>query len=191
MVHISQTTSTLAFRPVMIFIDGGYLRKEIKKIFGHDKIDFSKLANLLIGLISFGHIRGELIRVFYYDAIVDPKDANYDDQEQYIKNILNHDFYEVRLGRLIKTEGGSYKQKGVDVLLAVDMITKAYLDQYERAILVGGDDDLLDVVKAVKDTGKRVYGVFFRETASKRLIESFDVRRALTSKEADNFIVKT
>lgn len=192
MVRISHAP-TPAFRRVMIFIDGGYLRKGLKGMFGHGNIDFTKLANFLVGLVFRGHIQGELVRVFYYDACVDKAEnsSEYEKQEQYFNEIRKCDFHEVKLGRLIKTSEGSYRQKGVDVLLAIDMITKAYQGQYDIAILLGGDDDLVDVVKAVKDTGKQIYGVYFTESASKRLIDSFDVRRPLTVQNLDSCVLKT
>ncbi|VVB56878.1 NYN domain protein [uncultured archaeon] len=169
---------TPVYRRVMVFIDGGYLRKGWKDYsFGEDtRINFNGLAYYALDFKStFSH---ELIRVYYYDAIADPlkEQAKHEEQDLYFQSIRNIENYEVKLGRLIRSEG-HYRQKGVDVLLAIDMITKAYEDQYDIAILIGGDDDLQDVVRAVKDSGKRVYGLFFEANASKRLIDLFDRRR--------------
>ena len=33
--------STPAYRPSMIFTDGGYLREGVKSVFGHGNIDFA------------------------------------------------------------------------------------------------------------------------------------------------------
>lgn len=167
--------STPAYRPSMIFIDGGYLREGVKRVFGDDNIDFALLPLLLDWSTRGGHIRSELIRVYYYDAIVDHKDPKYDEQNRYFERIQENNDYEVKLGRLIKTKDGRYRQKGVDVLLAVDMITKAFLNHYDIALFLGGDDDYVDLVKSIKDfTGKRIVGAYFQENVSKRLAESFD-----------------
>ena len=80
---------------------------------------------------------------------------------------------------MIKDGSGSYKQKGVDILMAIDMLTKAYESHYDVAVLLAGDDDLVDLVKAVKDAGKRVYGAFFKASCSKRLRDSFDRKHYL------------
>ena len=80
----------------------------------------------------------------------------------------------MRLGRLVKTKEG-YRQKGVDILMAIDMLTKAYENRYEIAILVAGDGDFVDLVEAVKDTGKRVYGAYIPNNISDKLMECFDV----------------
>ena len=173
---------TVSFRPFMIFIDGGYLRSEFKKKFNDENINFTKLNNLLVNICNTHYIQMETIRVYYYDAIVDYKEdeEKHKKQDIFYENIRNKDTYEVKLGRLIKTNNG-YRQKGVDVLLAIDMISKAHLNQYDIALLLAGDDDYLDMVKSIKDfTGKRIYGAFFEKNASKRLIESFDMQIPIT-----------
>jgi uncharacterized LabA/DUF88 family protein len=124
------TASTPSYRPVMIFIDSGYLREEVKRVFGHDNINFALLSHHLNWSIMEGHIHPELIRVYYYDAIVDHKDPKYDEQDRYFKDIRKNNNYEVKLGRLIRTKDDRYRQKGVDVLLAIDMITKAFVSNH-------------------------------------------------------------
>jgi len=52
-------------------------------------------------------------------------------------------------------------QKGVDVLLAVDMIKFAANNAYDTAILVSGDSDLASAVDLVKTMGKHVEVVYF------------------------------
>lgn len=86
-----------------------------------------------------------------YDAIVDHKDPKYDEQNRYFERIQENNDYEVKLGRLIKTKDDRYRQKGVDILLAVDMITKAFLNHYDIALFLGGDDDYVDLVKSITE----------------------------------------
>ena len=168
---------TYNYVKVMEFIDGGYLRKKMIDFIGTDMINYEKLRDLLGNSVIFGHDFPELIRAYYYDAIVQSSPENEKEwtrQNDYFDIIRKNDFYEVRLGRLIKSHNGQYRQKGVDILLATDMVTKAYADHYDIAILLAGDDDMVDLVKAVKDAGKRVYGAYFMTSASKRLKDSFD-----------------
>lgn len=49
-----------------------------------------------------------------------------------------------------------YIEKGVDILLAKDMLTKAIKNHYDVAILVSADGDYASVVQEVKDAGKHV-----------------------------------
>jgi len=81
---------------------------------------------------------------------------------------------------------GETEQKGVDSLIAIDMITKAYQNQYDEAILVAGDSDFLEIVKTVKAIGPRVTGVYFEKSTSKDLIHEFDKRQPLEKNQLLN-----
>ncbi len=120
---------------------------------------------------------------------MDYKDPKYDEQDRYFEKIRKNNNYEVKLGRLIKTKD-RYRQKGVDILLAIDMITKAFLNHYEIALLLGGDDDYVDLVKSIKDlTGKRIYGAYFQNSVSERLAESFDRHLILSEANLKSHII--
>ena len=174
------------YREVMIFIDGGYLRACLRKRFGSDKFSLTGLQDLLEFLTGIVYIHArppsvtaELIRAYYYDAIVQESEGEKrEKQELFFNDISLLPFCTVRLGRQIKTNEG-YRQKGVDILMAIDMLAKAYENHYEIAILVAGDGDFVDLVKAVKDTGKRVYGAYFENSMSADLKRSFDLCLAL------------
>lgn len=165
-------------KKVMIFIDGQYLRKGLKKLVGTDRINYDNFADELLTFAGNPNLLPELIRVYYYDAIPKKEDAEsikYEEQINYLKKVLSNADYDIKLGRLKKLDKGGFRQKGVDVQISIDMISKAYQNHYDTAVLVAGDDDFLDVVKAVKDTGKRVIGAFFDKSVSDSLANSFDV----------------
>lgn len=92
------------------------------------------------------------------------------------KKFLLLNYSEVRLGRLKRDGKGETRQKGVDTLIAIDMLSKAYEDHYDIAVLLSGDEDLLDIVMAVKNADKRVYGAFVPSHISEELEYSFDRR---------------
>ena len=165
---------------LMAFVDGGYLRENFKRKTEAD-VDYGKLEDHLIETFNAncrGMYRGDLIRTYFYDAIVDQSHEKYGEQNDYHNRIKSHGI-QVILSRLKPTGNngtGKLKQKGVDVRLAVDMITKAYQNHYDYAILLAGDDDFLDVVRAVKDdTGKRVMGLFFDDAISSDLKDEYDI----------------
>lgn len=67
------------------------------------------------------------------------------------------------------------EEKGVDVGIAIDMITQASKGIYETAVLIGGDKDHLEVVETVKnDFGKRVEVVNFTNRTSAELRRKAD-----------------
>lgn len=179
MVRVT-SVPTPVFKSLMIFIDGGYLREGFERVLGHDKIDFGKLGNFLQKLSVprgvRGHLQLDIIRAYYYDAVVDPlkHPKKYQEECNYFEEVKKYEYYEVKLGRHIITPKRN-EQKGVDVKIAIDMITKAYQNHYDIATLLAGDDDLVDVVKVVKDiAGKRVVGAAFDWNMSSGLKEAFD-----------------
>jgi uncharacterized LabA/DUF88 family protein len=194
MVPMIIPAPTPVYRRVMIFIDGGYLREGFKQIYGNAEINFPGLFVLLKNLGFEERRHPEVIRAYYYDAEVDPIDdvAEFKKQKEYFSNIEKHAVYEVKLARLKRTGKTKKrrKQKGVDVMLAVDMITKAFMNHYDIAILLAGDDDFLDLVKAVKDlTDKRVYGAFYPDQVSDDLLNNLDKKQPLTKELLDKHAI--
>lgn len=195
MGRVLGSVPTPVYRRVMIFIDGGYFRQNFEEIYEHQDINWAGLLQLLDRQLGYeGRRHPEVIRAYYYDAIVDP--AKYPEewkkQDAYFSKLREHGVYEVRLARIkkITRQKKKQKQKGADVLLAVDMVTKALRDHYDIAILLTGDDDFLDLVKAVKDlTDKRVYGAFYPAHISEKLRTSYDKKQLLTKHLLDRYKV--
>jgi uncharacterized LabA/DUF88 family protein len=162
----------------MVFVDGGYLRQYLRSKWGNDEFStsvFQQLVGELVEKVHFGLIIGELIRVYYYDAIAKEQDkAERDRQQMFFDELRQLAFCDVRLGSLVKSTNKGYKQKGVDILMAIDMLSKAYEKHYEIAVLVAGDGDFVSLVEAVKNTGARVYGAYIENHVAKELLDSLD-----------------
>lgn len=65
-------------------------------------------------------------------------------------------------------------------MLAIDMLTKAYEKHYDIALLLAGDGDFVDLVEAIKDTGKSVCGFYIPKHVGEKLLNSFDCCIELT-----------
>lgn len=182
-LHVA--SGTTHYRRVMFFIDGGYLRAQLKRRTKKEDFKIDELINIVLGQFMVHPILGELIRTYYYDAIYDKPDERYEARKAYFDKLNEKDFVEVKLGEIVSSPKGD-RQKGVDVLIAIDMLTKAYENHYDIAILLSGDRDLRNLVKAVKDqAGKRVYGVFFENHCPPELRREFD--KYLEIKESQNY----
>ncbi|MCK4649618.1 NYN domain-containing protein [Candidatus Pacearchaeota archaeon] len=77
-------------------------------------------------------------------------------QKKEIFRMSSFPFFETRLKPLQYSKKNGIFQKGVDVQLAVDLVSNAYLDNYDVAVLFSGDIDLYESVKLVKTLGKHV-----------------------------------
>jgi uncharacterized LabA/DUF88 family protein len=95
----------------------------------------------------------------------------------------NFDFFEIKL-KPLKIRDNKPKQKGVDVQMAVDLVSHAYLNNYDVAIICSGDADLLESVNLVKALGKRV--IIVSKTGTSKEGES--VLAAAMKKDADSVI---
>jgi len=161
-------------RQVMFFIDGGYLRQGFNEIEGSEDFDLLRFPWQIALKFIRGGLRPEIIRTYFYGAICETHLPEYSDQKKYYDELDKIRGVEVKLGSLVKLQSG-FRQKGVDVLLAIDVLTKAYQNHYDIAILICGDRDIIPLIHAVKDsTGKRIYGVLFKDHSSSEIEKMYD-----------------
>ena len=70
------SSSNKPFERVVIFIDGGYVRKLFLDLFNDDNIEYAKMIQDFLGWYEasppYIH-RPNLIRIYYYDGIVDSR----------------------------------------------------------------------------------------------------------------------
>lgn len=152
---------------VMIFIDGSNMYHNIMSNYGRANLDYYKFS------LKLTNADRKLIRTYYYNSPLDQvqNPAAYKSQQRFYSYLYKTPQLEVKLGRLQKKPDGTSTEKGVDVKLAVDMLTKAYKNHYDVAILISGDGDFAQVVQEVKDQAKHVeLAVFPRQ-------KYYDLRR--------------
>lgn len=70
---------------------------------------------------------------------------------------------------VFKKDRPNEKAKGVDIALTKDMLSHAFRDNYDAAVLVTGDGDYLPLIDEVKRLGKLVYIFFIEEFTHPRL----------------------
>lgn len=134
-----------------VFVDAGYVYAEGGRLCCGSRsradllldADFfvSTLAALAQSVTSL-----PVLRTYWYDAAKDGIRT----QEQ--TSIAALDNVKVRLGRL----NGRGQQKGVDALIYRDLMTLAQQRSISDAVLVSGDEDLREGVRAAQDMGVRV-----------------------------------
>ena len=169
---------------VMIFIDGGYIRKLFHELFNNDKIDFTKVSqDLLHGYNNWqpNPHRANLIRIYYFDGIADPKDdpETHFEQREYFETLeKSNQNLDINLGEAVKTRKGNFRQKGVDILLTIDALSMAYENLYDSGLFLLGDRDFIPLIQAVKNTGKKTFGFYYNEKVAKELSTTFDFRIA-------------
>ena len=158
-----------ARRRVMIFIDGSNLYHVLKQNTDKQNLDYKKFAEKLCG-------DRELIRTYYYNIRQESADnpSLGESQERFLNALYETDYLEVKLG-IWKQRGNTMVEKGVDVMIAADLIAHAYEDHYDTAILVSGDADFYPALQVVKDTGKQVEVAAFDSNLSSEAARMADV----------------
>jgi len=156
---------------VAIFIDGSNLYHSMKNNFGRNDLNYTEFANKL----SNGR---RLFRIYYYNVLQEPSQYpdSYREQQDFLEALRKTPYLEIRLGSTKKAQG---VEKGVDVMIATDLLYFAWSGFYDVAILVSGDADFAYAVQAVKNMGKHVEVAFFEGGASKNLLDVADNRYLL------------
>ena len=152
---------------VMIFIDGSNMYHSLKSHFKRADLDIGRFCNKLLD-------KRRLVRTYYYNAKVGMKEEpeRYKDQQKFFTSIAAIPYTELRLGRLVYNNwpGTPPYEKGVDILLATDMITHSFKNNYDVSILVAGDNDYVGALQAIKDIGKHAeVALFGKEQTSRQL----------------------
>jgi uncharacterized LabA/DUF88 family protein len=159
---------------IAIFIDGSNLYHALKNNFRRHDLNFAEFANKLCGT-------RRLFRTYYYNALQDPvqRPEGYREQQEFLDILRKTPYLEVRLGSTKVTQGLPV-EKGIDVMLATDLLYFAWNDFYDVAVLVSGDSDFAYALQAVKNMGKHAEVAYFEGMVSKDLLSVADNRHPLT-----------
>ncbi|MDQ7038739.1 MAG: NYN domain-containing protein [Aquificota bacterium] len=170
---------------IMIFIDGSNLFHGIRHL--NIKINYAKL-------VEFLRESRRLVRTYFYTAVPQEKDIKKGTQEwesfirqrRFLEELSNTGI-KVKVARLRKLPSGEFVEKEVDIMLATDMLSLAYQNAYDTAVLVSGDSDFIYTVEEVQRIGKRVENAAFKKTSSHQLRKTCD-RFILLDDYVDRFI---
>ena len=178
-------------RRAVLFIDGGYLAK-ISKGFGMPKLDFLALSEMLCK--ERDDDDDDRLRTYYYYCMpfqgTPPsaeESSRYGRADKFVKTLTKLPKFEVRLGRFQKIQNGPsdddavYIQKGIDVMLAVDLVKMSWSKQIGRAIMLAADSDFIYAVQTAKDAGVSTRLCYSdRHPVSDLMLDVFDERLIIT-----------
>jgi uncharacterized LabA/DUF88 family protein len=156
---------------VMIFIDGSNLYHGLKSECGNAHLDFLKFSYLLAN-------KRKLIRTYFYTSTLDAKrEPDKAKNQQRFLNALREIPYVTIKHRVLLYKGTPPRplEKGVDILIATDMLTNALRDCYDTAILVSGDGDFAPVLEEITRAGKQIENAVFSSSRSDALISASDL----------------
>jgi uncharacterized LabA/DUF88 family protein len=158
---------------VAIFIDGSNLYHALRSNFRRYDLNFTEFTSKLCG-------SRRLFRTYYYNVLQDvtQRPDSYREQQEFLDILGKTPYLEVRLGSTKLTQGVPV-EKGIDIMLATDLLYFAWKDFYDVAVLVSGDSDFTYAVQAVKNMGKHIEVAYFESGVSKDLLNVADNRHLL------------
>ena len=158
---------------VAIFIDGSNLYHALKNNLRRHDLNFAEFTSKLCGSRS-------LLRTYYYNVLQDATQwpEGYREQQEFLDILRMTPYLEVRLGST-KISQGIPVEKGIDIMLATDLLYFAWNNFYDVAILVSGDSDFAYALQAIKNMGKHTEVAYFESGTSKDLLNVADNRHLL------------
>ncbi len=184
----------------ILFVDWENFRKKIKEVLEFEKkldfewhnFDFEGLFKLVLNGISIDEIR------FYAGKLEQNQQTLQKSQEliqsqRLLKNTLEAKGFNFIYAGKVRQHGiefdskgkqrPSFKEKGVDVKIAVDMLATAYDKDIDQCILASSDSDLQPAVREIKLRGAQVIYLGFEQNPNKGL--SYTTDRTILIRNAE------
>lgn len=165
-----------------VFIDNGYFSNVLKHDFGKPRINYEIFSDILCRDCN-------RFRTYVYDCPpyqspvpTEEERRRKSEADKFFFSLENLPRFVVRLGRLRKIDDyGNFEQKGVDVLLSVDLVKLSSTQAINKAVLVMGDSDFVPAILAAKDAGVLVELYYSpNQHVSGELFQSCDDRFIIT-----------
>jgi len=148
---------------IIIFIDNSNIFKGFRKY--NVKADYEKLKNIII--------KGRKLNgIFLYEGVVYPMSP---EKKKWYKDLSNKSGYVIKASFDKRTINDTIEKK-IDIKIAIDIISLAYENAYDTAVLVSGDGDFIPVVKKVKELGRDFELWAFRYSLANALREELEQR---------------
>jgi len=182
-------------RRVAVFIDGSNLYFKLRTLIPH-KMDFIRY-NYRELIMSLLHDDETLKYAGYYVGVVrdTKRTKNHEKTLELVKNQqklfdqLRHQKLDIAKGYLLERDG-RYFEKGVDVRLAVDIVTMAQAKQYDIGIVISSDTDLIPAMQAAQKLKRTIVYVGFEHQPSLALIRQADRTHLLSRKQAERYTIQ-
>lgn len=158
---------------VAIFIDGSNLYHALRENTSRTDLNFAEFVKKLCG-------PRRLYRTYYYNVLQEQSlyPDGHREQQEFLDAMRKTPYLEVRLGHT-KLRQGIPVEKGIDIMLATDLLLYGFQRLYDTAILVSGDGDFAYALQTAKNMGKHVEVAYFERNVSKDLQEVADFAHVL------------
>ncbi len=185
----------------ILFIDGRNFVNKIESIIGLKEREITDLSTYdFLGLIN-KVLAGVKIdrKIFYFGKLTKhpetiEKSKKLIEKQRILKTHLEHQGFEVILAGRVRghKEGSSltFKEKGTDVKIAVDMVTQACDGKLKLAIIGSSDSDLQPAIKELNQRNVEMIYLGFESNPNKGLIYTTNRAILIRNSEVMDFMGK-
>ena len=173
---------------IIILVDGSNLYHYLRelKLTGLAEFDYKAFAQFLA--------RGRIVvsSTYYIGKVRSHGDEKGEELRRWQQRLVAHlqnSGWHVEYGHMLE-HNGVFREKGVDVHIAVDLVKGAYEDRYDTAVLVSSDTDLIPAVHAVRGKQKQVEYIGFAHRPSFGLMKNVDLTTTLRQEDLTTFLKK-
>ncbi len=146
---------------IIVFVDNSNIFKGFRKY--NIKVDYEALKNFIA--------RGrDLKNIFLYEGVVYPMNP---EKKKWYEELSNRSGYVIKASFNKIASSGAIEKK-IDIKIAIDIISYAYEDAYDTAVLVSGDGDFVPVIKKLKELERNVEVWAFKYSLANALLEEVE-----------------
>ncbi len=165
----------------VLFVDGENLRHYVDWVLRKEKLNGTDISDLdFEGLFSKILPKIELFRKVYYSAKLHEYKETADRsraliaKQRFLKVVLEKQGFEFVISGHVrgqKVDGKVvFREKGVDVRIATDLLISAYEGKAKTVVLCSSDSDLQPAIKAAREKGLEIIYLGFEINPNKGLI---------------------
>ncbi|MFX1558785.1 MAG: NYN domain-containing protein [Promethearchaeota archaeon] len=141
---------------IIIFLDNSNIFNGFKKY--NIKVNYEKLKGVITK-------ERKLVDIFLYEGVVYPISP---EKKKWYEDLSYKSGYHIKVS-FDKITFNEAIEKKIDIQIAVDIISLAYENKFDTAVLVSGDGDFVPVVQKLKDLSKNVEIWAFRYSLANAL----------------------
>jgi uncharacterized LabA/DUF88 family protein len=171
-VLIFMVLKSVRKKRAIVFVDGNNWYHNLKSTIGKPRIVELKKLSQMIG----EHFDLDIVGIKYYNSVPDIGlgEIVYYKHMVFLDRLKKQGIkVQTRKLKKIKENGKIIRvEKGVDVMIAVDMVSSALVeDKCDSCILVSGDSDFVPVMQLVKKAGKEVISVSVMKGYAREMLQ--------------------
>ena len=155
---------------VSVFIDGSNLYFGLKRNNRTTRVDYYEFSKTIVGPDR------HLVKTFYYNSAYDPSlsPEQFKSQQPFLDSLSMTPCLDMRLGRIVPTKEGGFKEVGADIKFASEIVYYSAKAIFDTSIVITENTDFISALSQVKELGIHLELGLFRDGQHRELVNVAD-----------------